>query len=110
MTIGLFSVGCVHVAADWSFTEISESVHAAVEHGISHSYSDPRNIPMEIRMSGGVAAGDYDRDGDTDLYVITGDANANVLLRNDGPNGFSSVADSAGLSLPDPSGCGACFR
>jgi len=109
MTICLFSVGCVPVAADWSFTEISESVHAAVEHGISQSYSDPRNIPMEIRMSGGVAAGDYDRDGDTDLYVITGDANANVLLRNDGPNGFSSVADFAGLSLPGHQGAGPVF-
>ena len=45
----------------------------------------------------GVAAGDYDNDGDNDLYVSNLDTNA--LLRNDGEGRFTDVAKEAGVAL-----------
>jgi hypothetical protein len=42
----------------------------------------------------GVAAGDYDDDGDCDLYVTN--VGANVLLRNDGAGKFTDVTDASG--------------
>ncbi|MFT5288784.1 MAG: hypothetical protein ACI82F_000842 [Planctomycetota bacterium] len=43
----------------------------------------------------GVALGDFDSDGDEDLYVTN--LNANALLRNDGGGRFTDVTDSAGV-------------
>ena len=42
----------------------------------------------------GVAAGDYDNDGDTDLFVTN--AGPNVLLRNDGSGHFTDVTADGG--------------
>ncbi len=44
----------------------------------------------------GVAAGDVDNDGDTDLYVTN--LGGNVLLRNDGGGRFSDVTRDAGVA------------
>lgn len=44
----------------------------------------------------GVAAGDYDNDGDTDLFVAG--VRANSLYRNDGTGVFVDVAEVAGLA------------
>jgi hypothetical protein len=46
----------------------------------------------------GVAAGDYDNDGDVDLYVTN--LEANVLLRNDGTGRFEDVTEAAGVGDP----------
>ena len=46
----------------------------------------------------GVAAGDYDDDGDVDLYVTN--VGPNVLLRNDGTGNFKDVTASAGVGDP----------
>ena len=46
----------------------------------------------------GVAAGDYDNDGDVDLYVTN--VGPNVLLRNDGGGRFTDVTVSAGVGDP----------
>ena len=43
----------------------------------------------------GVAAGDYDNDGDVDLFVTN--VGANVLLRNDGNGSFTNVNEDAGI-------------
>lgn len=43
----------------------------------------------------GVAAGDYDNDGDVDLYVTN--LGANVLLQNNGTGHFTDVTQSAGV-------------
>ncbi|MCA9286453.1 MAG: CRTAC1 family protein [Phycisphaerales bacterium] len=45
----------------------------------------------------GVTAGDYDNDGDPDLYVTN--VGPNVLLRNDGGH-FTDVTDTAGVGDP----------
>ena len=44
----------------------------------------------------GVAVGDYDNDGDTDLYVTN--VGPNKLFRNDGAGHFEEVAEAAGVS------------
>ena len=44
----------------------------------------------------GVAAGDYDNDGDIDLYVTN--VGPNALLRNDGDGAFENVAAAAGVA------------
>ena len=46
----------------------------------------------------GVAAGDYDNDGDVDLYVTA--LGPNALLRNDGSGVFENVAAQAGVADP----------
>ena len=46
----------------------------------------------------GVAAGDYDNDGDVDLYVTN--FGPNVLLRNDGRGRFTDVTEDAGVGNP----------
>ena len=46
----------------------------------------------------GVAAGDYDNDGDVDLYVTN--TGPNALLRNDGDGRFVNVAPSARVADP----------
>ena len=46
----------------------------------------------------GVTAGDYDQDGDADLYVTN--VGPNVLLRNDGGGRFTDVSVSAGVGDP----------
>jgi hypothetical protein len=48
----------------------------------------------------GVATGDYDGDGDTDLFVAG--LRANVLYRNNGDGTFEDVTARAGLAAPDP--------
>ena len=46
----------------------------------------------------GVAAGDYDNDGDVDLYVTN--VGANALLKNDGTGRFEDVTEAAGVGDP----------
>ncbi len=46
----------------------------------------------------GVAAGDYDNDGDVDFYVTN--YGPNVLLRNDGAGRFENVTATAGVADP----------
>jgi len=47
----------------------------------------------------GVASGDYDRDGDIDLFIVRGDIGPNLLYRNLGNMVFEEVAAEAGLAF-----------
>ncbi|MSR75644.1 MAG: CRTAC1 family protein [Planctomycetes bacterium] len=55
----------------------------------------------------GVTAGDYDNDGDTDLYLLN--FGPNVLLRNEGNGTFSDATVAAGVGDPSWSVSGAFF-
>ncbi|MCB0970218.1 MAG: CRTAC1 family protein [Acidimicrobiales bacterium] len=52
-------------------------------------------------MSGGATVGDYDDDGDLDLY-LTRTGRPNALLRNDGRGAFEDVTSVAGVGGVDP--------
>ena len=49
-------------------------------------------------MGCGIAAGDYDNDGDIDLFVATAQGQPNQLYRNNGDGTFSEIAASVGLA------------
>ncbi|MDP6634164.1 MAG: CRTAC1 family protein [Phycisphaerae bacterium] len=55
----------------------------------------------------GLCAGDYDNDGDQDLYL--NNFGANVLYNNNGDGTFTDVTKKAGVANGDKVGAGACF-
>jgi hypothetical protein len=67
---------------------------------------------LGMEQSGmGLAAADYDADGDEDLYVTNFQRDYNTLFRNDGGLSFEDVTAASGLALPTLSrlGWGAVF-
>ncbi|MGC2659491.1 MAG: CRTAC1 family protein [Bryobacteraceae bacterium] len=82
---------------DGTFTDVSKETGIAAHLG--------RNM--------GVAIGDYDRDGYTDIFVANDDM-PNLLFHNIGGKRFEEVAMDAGVALPENgnaiSGMGADFR
>ncbi len=55
----------------------------------------------------GVAVGDYDNDGDLDLFV--NNYGPNVLYRNNGDGTFTDATEAAGVAGGNKVGAGACF-
>lgn len=75
---------------DWRFTDVTD------EAGVG-----------DIGFGLGVAAADYDNDGDQDLFV--NNYGPNVLYRNNGDGTFSDVTEQAGVPGGHKVGAGACF-
>jgi enediyne biosynthesis protein E4 len=75
---------------DWTFTDVTEKA------GLN-----PRGYGL------GVTVGDYNNDGDPDLYL--NDFGPNVLYRNNGDGTFSDVTKAAGVQRGTQVGGGACF-
>lgn len=96
LLLAALSLVSTQLQAALQFSEVSVAAGAAVSHGFGNSISE-----IDESESGGVAAGDYDNDGDIDLYVVGGTANSNQLLKNtvnvDGK--FVNVATFAGVAL-----------
>jgi enediyne biosynthesis protein E4 len=76
------------------FTEL------AIQSGLVRTFGfmDPAGTVAE-KMGSGLAAVDYDNDGDIDLYVVSGDVEPNRLFQNQGDGSFIDVAASVGLDL-----------
>ncbi len=83
------------------FSNVTASTGISFVHGIVN----PTHSKAEL-FGGGVAAGDYDGDGDVDLYVVRGNIGPNLLYRNDGGNHFTDVAAAAGVDRSAPGGGG----
>ena len=78
----------------------TQFVDATAASGISYynGYTFIQRDPTVVRMvTGGVAAGDYDNDGDIDLFITRGDAGPNLLYRNDGAGVFTDAGVAAGV-------------
>jgi enediyne biosynthesis protein E4 len=83
------------------FSNITNSTGISFVHAIVNATSSKAEL-----LAGGAAAGDYDADGDIDLYVVRGNSGPNLLYRNDGGNKFTDVAATAGVARAHPSGGG----
>ena len=63
-----------------------------------HGYENPTANSMPEMFAGGAAAGDYDNDGDIDLFIVRGDIGPNLLYSNRGDGSFIEVAENAGVA------------
>jgi enediyne biosynthesis protein E4 len=88
----------------WSFYDVASEAGTAILHADAEASDTPTR-----RVAGGVAAADYDRDGDTDLYVVAGSAALNRLLQNRGDGTFDDVTAGAGVVLERWSSSGPLF-
>ncbi|MGD8341105.1 MAG: CRTAC1 family protein [Gammaproteobacteria bacterium] len=61
------------------------------------------DLHAQEMATGGAASGDFDGDGDIDLFITRGDIGANLLYRNDGNLVFTDVAAAAGVAWTGPS-------
>jgi len=75
---------------DWKFTDVTEQA------GVG-----------DTGYGLGVTAGDYDNDGDLDIYL--NNYGPNVLYRNNGNGTFTDVAEKAGVDNGFHVGAGTCF-
>ena len=66
--------------------------------GFQHGYENPTAYSMPEMFAGGAAAGDYDNDGDIDLFIVRGDMGPNLLYSNRGDGSFIEVAEHAGVA------------
>ncbi len=78
------------------FADVTLSSGISFTVGFTKDPGDVVDVPF---FAGGVASGDYDGDGDVDLFVVRGDVGPNLLYRNEGDNIFSDVAAEAGLAF-----------
>ena len=91
-------VGVHHVAAaTWQFVDVTKQAGFNYSHAINSPIKS-NHESRQLLFSGGVAVGDYDRDGWVDLYVVRGDIGPNLLFRNLGNGSFEEVSANAGLA------------
>jgi hypothetical protein len=92
----------------WSFTDVTQAAGFNYTHGYSGSTTGTTR-DLAVLAGGGVAAGDYDRDGWPDLYVTRGTLGANLLFRNGGDGTFIEAGANAGVALQGKFNAGATF-
>ena len=81
--------------------EVTHFTDVTLDSGIEYDtgfYYPPDDPSVELIATSSAAAGDYDGDGDIDVFITRGDIGPNLLFRNDGDLTFTEVAESAGLA------------
>lgn len=89
------------------FTDVTAELGIDYSHGcgeIARGKKEDRQI-----MAGGVAVGDYDRDGWPDLYFSGGSGGQGALYRNQKGEHFEERTVQAGVALPGVEAAGAVF-
>ena len=79
-----------------TFENVTDTSGIQISVGFSEEMG---NAEVPIILPSGVAAGDYDTDGDIDLFIVRGDLGPNMLYRNNGNLVFEDVAAAAGLAF-----------
>lgn len=97
-------------AAAQPFADVTDAAGLLHQHGYTQDLADPDGSFRETyHFAGGVAAGDYDRDGDVDLFFVVGNIGPSRLYRNRGDATFEEVGAAAGVALERKAGCGPTF-
>jgi hypothetical protein len=83
-------------------TDVTEAVGIEFRGALGNVVVDgsDMSVAMQQNMGNGVAVGDYDRDGDPDIYLLGQPGHPNRLYRNDHTierEGFTDVTEAAGL-------------
>ncbi len=99
----LAGIGCCN-AFGQPFTDVT------AESGLIHTHSNASQQGREaILIAGGGTVGDFDHDGDPDVYLVGGGENTNVLFRNNGDGSFADITAGSGTGLNDILGSGPLF-
>jgi hypothetical protein len=78
-------------AADLFFVERS------IASGLTGAHLAPGGFGLQF-MAGGAAAGDFDRDGDQDIFLVGGSAGVDQLFINQGDGTFTDQAEAWGVA------------
>ena len=86
-------ITCHLIAADPVFTD------QTIPSGLIHTHSTVQVSPALENMAAGGAVGDFDRDGDQDIFIIGGSNGVDMLYINDGTGNFTDQAASWGVQV-----------
>ena len=102
LLLGIAASGVV-LAADPQFVEVAaaRNLNFTTSYGVDFE-GIPGSEMMQRNMGNGMAVGDYDNDGDLDVYVLGQFTHTNKLFRNDldlGAPNFTEVSAAAGVDM-----------
>lgn len=85
-------------------------IEVAQQSGLTHTHSNTASQIREVlRIVSGAAAGDYDNDGDVDLFLVGGGGQRASLYENKANGHFTERAEAAGLVFQDIHQAGPVF-
>lgn len=87
----LIAAGQMTAAGDLQFVEKASAI------GLSGGHEAPIGFGLQV-MIGGVGVGDFDRDGDQDVFAVGGSAGTDQLYINDGTGMFTEHAGAWGVA------------
>ncbi len=98
--IGLCA-GCACPGGPWRFEDATAEAGLVAVHAYDPSLLDPFAL-QSVSVSGGLAAGDIDDDGDVDFYSVGGALGQSALWLNQGDGSFADATSLAGIVPAGP--------